>query len=230
MNKLTLIFDLDGTLVDSWQVEQAVMDRYCSLMQYPESHVDIGPFMRSTASMYQGVPEWSNCDVDEYQQRLLEFFKVNAVYAGLPEYMPLLYAGVKEVLRDLYRQGAQLAIFTANDGPVVERVLNYYQLTSYFHAIFTSDRLREQHLKGKPSADIMPHIIDTLHLDNLEHTYYVGDSLNDLYFAQNAGIKGIFAEYGYSDPQSVKSLCNPDYTLTQITDLRQIWQQLQLPQ
>lgn len=219
-HKTTVIFDMDGTLVDSWDAMQKTLDEYCE--QHNIAKADIGSFMRSVSSQYGGVSEWADYPEATYHQLTQDYFSYLNEHAGKPGYLPTVYTGVIEGLSLLTQLGYQLAVFTSNEPDVVSRTLEHCGLSPYFTAVFSAADVRRLGIKGKPSAAIFTEIVAQLQPD-LQHTYYVGDSLNDLLFAKNAGIQGIFAAYGYTDSNFIHDFYpQPITILSQATDISRL--------
>ena len=178
--KTAVIWDLDGTLFDSYRV---IVD-----------------------SIYQTFTEFGiSCDKEEIHRHSM-CFSINSLFA---EYAQLYRMDVqllnqrysqisggkymditvmkhgREVLKGLSDRGAEHYVYT-HRGKTTIPVLNNLQLTEFFREIVTSQNA----LKLKPNPEGIQYLMEKYNLDSA-HTYYVGDRSLDMECAKNAGIPGI---------------------------------------
>ena len=180
MNQKTLIWDLDGTLLDSYGIIVS------SLRQiYLEKGIDIDPkeiyydvinesvsfFINKTEANY-GVP------FDELKDRY-------SIISGKEKLNITAMEHAKEILEALHNKGVANYVFT-HRGVTTETVLQNLGLYDYFDEIVTS----LNKFKRKPDPEGLNYLINKYHL-NKEDTYYVGDRPMDIISADNAHIKSI---------------------------------------
>ncbi len=183
MTKHAVIWDLDGTLLDSYPV--IVNSIYQSFLKHgimrekEEIHREIiaesvSYYMRQI-SMETGI---------SYESMRHEYERWNTNHNHEIGCM----AGAKEILTWLSEKGVENYVYT-HRGLSTYEVLERLELKDYFREIITS----EDGYARKPS----PQAIDVLmerHDLKKEKTWYIGDRKLDMECAKNAGIHGILVE------------------------------------
>ena len=178
--KLSFIWDLDGTLLDSYGVivnslyqiyseKGVVVDKKEIL--YDVINESVSSFIMKMEARF-GIP------FDDLKDRY-------SIISGKEKLNIKAMEHAIEILEFLKEKGIPNYVFT-HRGKTTETVLNNIGLTSYFDEIVTS----LDNFKRKPSPEGLNYLIDKYHLDK-ENTYYVGDRPSDLECANNAGIKSI---------------------------------------
>ena len=143
-----VIFDLDGTLVDSMWVWTAIDEDYIRKyhLNPPEDFHEAMEGMSYTETaqyflkIFPELPhtveeikkEWYDMSVDKYTKEVT------------------LKPGVKEFLEMLKEKGIRTGIATSNDRKLVEEFLKARQITHLFDTICTSCEVN----KGKPAPDV----------------------------------------------------------------------------
>ena len=194
-----VVFDLDGTLVDSASdiaeaVNRTLADR--SLPRQEEAVIRgwIGDGARAlVASAFAHAGE--AIDVEE----VMPGFMVH--YAECLLLYPTVYPGVIETLRALRESNIAVAICTNKPQRFVRPLLDALRLGEYFECIVGGDTLPER----KPSAVPLLHVVDHFGLPPAQ-CLMVGDSETDVLTAQAADVPMALVTYGYLrgfDPHSV---------------------------
>ncbi|MGD9766063.1 MAG: phosphoglycolate phosphatase [Pseudolabrys sp.] len=189
--KPAIVFDLDGTLVDSLDDMQAVLNETLRPLGRPVlDRKTVGSMIGDGAKVLLqraltatgGVPD----DFTALLRRFLQLYEADAGARTRP------YPGVPSVLDRLQRNGWALAICTNKPHAVTRRLLADLDLDGRFAAVFGGDSLPV----GKP--DPGP-VIAALHAvgGNPRRAAMVGDHANDLIAGRAAGVATIFARYGY---------------------------------
>ena len=146
-NKKAVIFDLDGTLIDSMGMWKEIDIEYLGRfgVELPETlQKDIsGMSFTETAVYFKetfGIPD----SIEEIKQTWNEM----AMYKYTHE-VPLK-PGVTEFLKELKRRGIKTGIATSNSVELVQAVLKSLQIQDYMDEVHTSCEVA----KGKPAPDI----------------------------------------------------------------------------
>ena len=185
-----LIFDLDGTLIDSrLDLVHAVNATRAQADRGPLPDEQIFSFVGNGAPVLVKRamgPEAS----DEEVARALEFFLDYYRHHALD--YTVLYPGVRESLKRLYAAGAQLAVLTNKPVRISRRIMEGLGISPLFFKIYGGNSF--EHKK--------PHRIgiDTLRTEveaPLEETWMVGDSYVDVQTARNAGVVSCGVTYGF---------------------------------
>ena len=208
-----LIFDWDGTLVDS-------IDRIVNSLQFAsKSTVDID-VSETQAKNVIGLglieaveklhPELNspqhaielNRIADAYRQHYLH---ENTVPAPL-------FSGVENLLNNLRDDGYTLAISTGKSRAGLQQSIGEHQLAKYF----ATTRCAGEN-KSKPDPEMLHEILDELNF-SAEQTLMIGDSEHDLKMASNANMKSIGVTHGVHDAKTLEKH-NPLICLNDITEL-----------
>jgi phosphoglycolate phosphatase len=177
-----LVFDWDGTLMDS--VGSIVACTSATIRELALGEPDdatirgtVGLGLRETMDFL--VPD---CDEALYG-RVLECYRRHWIdtYRGLP----ILFAGVREMLAELHAGGYLLAVATGKSRRGLDYVLDQTGLGSLFHATRTADEAA-----SKPHPQMLREILDELGVVP-RAAAMVGDSIYDLQMAANAGTAAI---------------------------------------
>ena len=140
------LFDLDGTLLDSHEVLEAVFWRFVGTHGIARDDVDIKQFDGST------IPEivatlrarWSLAS-DENTLVAAYVDAVRSAYTG--QVSP--FEGADATLRRLQRRGIKLALVTAATSPVLMPLLERLAWSALFDVVIPGDRVP----RGKPAPD-----------------------------------------------------------------------------
>lgn len=194
-----VVFDLDGTLVDSASdiaeaVNRTLVDWSLPRQQEAVIRGWIGDGARAlVASAFAHAGE--AIDVDE----VMPGFMVH--YAECLLLYPTVYPGVVETLQALRERNIAVAICTNKPQRFVRPLLDALRLGEYFECIVGGDTLPER----KPSAVPLLHVVDHFGLQPSQ-CLMVGDSATDLQTAVAANMPMALVTYGYLrgfDPHSV---------------------------
>lgn len=211
IDKKLLLFDLDGTLIDS------VPDLALSI-NYTLKELQREPFEESTIRSWVGngaqilVRRALSGDV-EIEEGLDEKYFQKALKIFLEHYSKhlcvetKLYANVEKRLRELDSEGYILAIVTNKPSVFVAPILEEFKIASLFTFIVGGDSLAEK----KPSPEPLLHICKEADIA-VEMALMIGDSKNDILAAKAAGIESIAVSYGYNYAEDISSY-NPDATV-----------------
>ena len=180
MQETAFIWDLDGTLLDSYEAILAGIEETYRQFSLPYNKKEVRAF----------ILKYSVQDLLEQvaKERGLDPVKLNQVRAqSLAEKnaQVVLMPGAREVLAWADKQGIQQFVYT-HKGDNALTILRDLGLDVYFTEILTS----QSGFARKPSPEAATYLIDKYHL-NPEQTYYIGDRILDIEFAQNSGIQSI---------------------------------------
>lgn len=207
------IFDIDGTLINTYEKYMPAMIEIMEKHGYhvPADQEDSlkrelfgitgADSLRLAHVKEEDIPEM----VDEWRE--LSFQREDSV---------TVFPGIVEMVTGLAsRPDTKLAIATSKAREDYEEHFAHdYDWTKYFDAIVT-----EEMTKGhKPDPDPILLAMEKLGASP-ESSVYVGDTINDMKAAHNAGIKFAGAIYGSSQPEKIK---NADFPLEKPEDLLDI--------
>lgn len=180
MNKISLIWDLDGTLIDSY--ETIVSSLYDTLLEY-KLYIDKENILKhvkkeSLGSFINAISNEYNLSADYIDKRAHEL-----IFERQYSIKPIQYAC--ELLKQITNQNISNYLYTHKNKSTYS-ILDNLDMSKYFSEIVTI----ENGFKRKPSPDAVNYLVQKYNLDK-KTTYYIGDRKLDIECAYNAGIKSI---------------------------------------
>lgn len=194
-----VIFDLDGTLVDSVYTCVEIANQMLA-ERGSDRVVDVEftrPYM--SAGGVGMIKALLGSDCGDCEVELGEF---RGRYAHVPTPAECLYEGVREGLTKLHQKGVGLSICSNKPQNLCEKVLGDLELAGMFTAVIGGlpDR------RPKPAPDLLDLTIKQLG-SSAQRCVYVGDSELDLATAQACTMPFIFLSYGYANPDWTAEGC-----------------------
>jgi phosphoglycolate phosphatase len=184
-----VIFDLDGTLVDSLPgIEQSArmaIGRVLPEEPMPDLRAIIGP---PISKMFAKV--WPNL-APEKMDRLVAEFRIHYVTRGCLASTP--FPGVLETLSRLHSSGVALFVLTNKPVAPTFKILDHLGLARFFIGTLAPDSV-EPPLRSKPDGARL--LMEKFALKPGE-TALVGDGADDAASAAACGFRFIAATYGY---------------------------------
>jgi phosphoglycolate phosphatase len=183
----TLLFDLDGTLTDS---KPGILG--CLKTVFDARRIsDPGPLDRFIGPP---VETWvaellPNARADERLELANEY---RACYNREGWKNNSVYSGVREMLTALQKHEFPLYVCTSKRQDFAIRILNHFDLTSFFKAIYGDQPEFASH--GK--AELLRSLLNEHHIDS-RHVWMIGDRIFDIDAARANGIGCIFVAWGY---------------------------------
>jgi phosphoglycolate phosphatase len=192
MKRNAVLFDLDGTLIDSVPDLQAALNETLREIGKPAlSQEQVrGMIGDGTAMLVARGLAASGVPAEALAERLPRFL---ALYEADPVAHTRLYPGVLEVLKSLAAEGRRLAICTNKPQTATLAVLRGLGLEGLFSAIIGGDALPVK----KPDPG---HILGTIAALGAtpDAAVMVGDNENDVAAAKAAGVPVVLVRYGYA--------------------------------
>ena len=180
MQETAFIWDLDGTLLDSYEAILSGIEETYHQFSIPFDKEKVRTFILkySVQDLLVQVAEERGLDVDGLNQvRAQSLAEKNAQVVLMP--------GAREVLAWADKQGIQQFVYT-HKGDNAFSILRDLGLDSYFAEILTS----QSGFARKPNPEAATYLINKYHLKP-DRTFYIGDRTLDIEFAQNSGIQSI---------------------------------------
>ncbi len=191
-----VIFDLDGTLVDS-------APDIASSMAHALRHVDRPPL--SPAQIRSYIGNGAHCLVHRSLTGDVNGVADDALFEATKAYFfdhyeknvcrhSTPYTGVIETLHALREEGYLLACVTNKSSQFTEPLLAHLELKHFFSVTVSGDSLEVK----KPAPDQLLYVSEQGDLSPGK-CVMVGDSVTDILAAQNANMPVICVSYGYGD-------------------------------
>ncbi|HEM4149599.1 TPA: HAD-IA family hydrolase [Streptococcus suis] len=174
------IWDLDGTLLDSYEAILAGIQETYQEYVLPFDRAEVRKFI-----LRYSVKDLLVRDADKYGLDSDELNRVRATSLKEKNTQIPLMAGAVEILNWTAEQGIQNFVYTHKSDNAFQ-VLEDLGVRHHFTEILTSD----SGFARKPSPEALLFLIEKYGLDK-ENTYYIGDRLLDVETAVNAGIYSI---------------------------------------
>ncbi|HFI0077208.1 TPA: HAD-IA family hydrolase [Streptococcus suis] len=179
----TFIWDLDGTLLDSYEAILAGIQETYEQYELPFDREEVRKYI-----LRYSVKDLLVRDADKYGLNSEELNCVRATSLKEKNTQIPLMAGARDILDWTVEQGIQNFVYTHKSDNAFQ-VLEDLGVRHHFTEILTSD----SGFARKPSPEALLFLIDKYGLEK-EHTYYIGDRLLDVETAVNAGIQSINLE------------------------------------
>jgi len=206
--KTAVIFDMDGVLIDS-ETRWAKMEysRYSELLPGWNRERQRQLAGRSIEGIYEVIkgyyPDFSY-GIEEFHGIYEEFGK--KVLAEEAQMNP----GAEELILELRKEGFKTALATSTSRPLLDLVIDRFDLNSLFEVIVTASEVDG---RGKPFPDIYLHTLELLGVDPTD-AIAIEDTPNGIQAAKSAGLYCI----GYvSDPDYDRS--QADIVITDFSEL-----------
>ncbi len=208
-----IVFDLDGTLVDSVGALRANADRYLTPRGLPglsleEARGFIGHGVRHFVARMaetRGLP----IEGPDFETTLSDY---KAIYAAAPGEDNPPFPGVEEALVRLAEAGLPLGMCTNKPGAPTESVLKAWSWQQVFAVVVAGDTLAVT----KPDPGPLLHCAEALSVAP-EELLYIGDSEVDAATAANAGVD--FALYLHGYRKAAAESLETRYLLDDFADL-----------
>lgn len=192
MKKKTILFDLDGTLTDSGEgiincAYLALKHFHLPLPSREEMRVMVGPPLRDSFIRFGVAPE----NVEE----AIEIYRKRYVPIGMFENTP--YPGISAMLATLKEDGFKLYVATSKPQSMAEAILDKFNLSGYFDAIYGASMDETRDSKDKVIAYLLQE------LNCADDAIMVGDTMYDVLGAAANGINTIGITWGYGKKKDI---------------------------
>lgn len=190
-----VMFDLDGTLVDSVPDLTAAVDSMLAQLGRPAAGIEQVRHWVGNGSLVlvrralAGQLEHDGVDSALAQQALALFMQA---YAG-SHVLTEVYPGVRECLDWLAAKQIPLAVVTNKPSEFVAPLLEEKGLGGYFRWLVGGDTLPQQ----KPDPAALFWVMDKAGVSAAD-ALFIGDSRNDVRAANAAGVPCVALSYGYN--------------------------------
>lgn len=210
MSQMTILFDLDGTLVDSLQ-------DLTNAVNYARQHFALPPISTDQTMSYIGDGQLNlvkrafadakkEIDIQQPLKTLQVYYQEHLLDCTR------LFPGVRETLQKLSAR-CKLEVVTNKQQDAAEQVCQGLGIAEFLCSI----------VGGGRTANLKPHpepLLLALQLagGHPENTWMVGDHYTDLAAAAAAGCKSCFCNFGYGQTRQE----HPDCRIDQFSDLLKI--------
>jgi phosphoglycolate phosphatase len=195
--KLTVLFDLDGTLVDTAPDLIRAHNHVMKKFGYPTKSINelknaVGKGAKAIMAKGNGKWEWFDEKIkNEMTDEFLSFYKKNILHEST------LINGVKEFLKWCKNQNISMAVCTNKTEHLAIDLLKKIEIYDFFE--YVSGHNTFEYCKPDPR-----HLLRTIEMLNgdKDKSIMIGDSETDANAAKEAEIPMILLKYGYTEKRS----------------------------
>lgn len=188
----TLVFDLDGTLLDTlddlWAAVNAALEKF----SYPlRTREEVRAFVgNGIVQLMQRAVGVSDCPCfDGVLKEFKQFYGAHCAEKTKP------YNGIVLLLQTLKARGVQTAVVSNKADFAVKKLAEEYFDGLLLAAVGEDE---EKGIRKKPAPDSLLSVLQKLGAER-ESTLYIGDSEVDIQTAQNAGVDCLSVTWGFKD-------------------------------
>lgn len=212
-----VLFDLDGTLLDTAPDLGAALNHVCRLHQRAELPAEqFTPFASHGSRGLLNLVFADDVAADEsklapLREQFLRYYNDNiAVHTRL-------FEGIDTVLTTLANAGIKVAIVTNKPEGLTQRLLPNFAAFNPIDVVIGGDTLTV----AKPHPEPLLHAARALNVD-ASCCLYVGDAERDIQAGINAGMATVLAAYGYISDSDQPQRWGADYVIHQPIELLDI--------
>lgn len=186
-----VLFDLDGTVLDSLPGIDSSFRHACRSEGVPEPMVDLRPML--------GPPIRSifartlNANDDELLDRLEAAFRANYDAEGWRK--TSCYWGARQVLTALKRRGHRLFVVSNKPQHISVRILEHHSLLPLFEGLYTRDSRKPPYTS---KTEMVRQLLTDYDVSGPE-CLLVGDTMEDIQASTGNGMDAVWMEHGYGE-------------------------------
>jgi phosphoglycolate phosphatase len=203
-----VVFDLDGTLVDSIEELLAATNYVRTAYSLPPfTELDVRTMLGNGGKrlIEQALPEAGKDELKRAMTMYLEFSETHLLESTR------IFPSVMETLAVLEKAGVRMAIISNKHSKLSRKLLAGLGMDTYFSAILGPDSLP----RFKPSPDPVFKLLEEFST-TADECLLVGDSISDISTGKCAGVLTVGCLYGYGN---TCELSDADYHIESITEL-----------
>lgn len=193
--KKTVIFDLDGTLLDSIEDIASSMNKVLESLQLPTHKIeDYKHFVGGGVDIL--VENALNNQSKEIKDEVIKRFKIE--YDGKLHSKTLPYDGIYELLDELKKLDINLAVLSNKPHEFTVSYVNHFFKNYNFKEIHG----QKKDVPKKPDPKAALDIVKCLD-SSCENTYFIGDTKIDMQTAKSANMTAIGVLWGFRDEKEL---------------------------
>lgn len=214
MNKFKyILFDLDGTLIDSGK-------GIINAVKYALKKYGIDETNEALLRSFVGPPlnqQFAKCYGFSAEKSLEAVMVFREYYETKGILENEMYKDIDKVLKHLKEQGNFLMVATSKPEKFAHNILAQHDLEKYFDFIGGSlvDGSRVTKIQ------VLDHVLKTNEINNADEALMIGDTKYDMIGAKNFNLKTVAVTYGYGTKEELLA-AKPDFVVDTPTEILQI--------
>lgn len=218
MKKRLVIFDLDGTLLNTIADLAQSVNHALTTLGFPTHEEDAYNYMVGNGInklFERALPEGfkNEAYVLRMREAFLPFYGAHNMDKSHP------YPGINELLQTLHKQGFLIAVASNKYQAGTEALIHHYFSDTPFAAVFG----QREGITPKPDPTVIHDILKITGIAK-EEVLYVGDSGVDMQTAINAKVTSCGVTWGFR-PRTELEAFSPDFIVNNAGDILQIVQE-----
>lgn len=209
-NKSLIIFDWDGTLMDSIDLIVESLHIAAEFLGYEVTDTQaksiIGLSLEKALQIL--FPQATEAQITELTQHYANYYISNATKSPL-------FDGVEEMIKALHSQGKVLAVATGKKRKGLERVYEGSGIKPYFVTSRCADESG-----SKPDPAMLNEILAETKTD-IKNAVFIGDSVHDIRMAKAIGMDSIAVNYGCETAEKLEKEM-PTYQVNSVEELSKL--------
>ena len=205
MNKKLIIFDLDGTLLNTIADLAASANYSLTVLGFPTHpqqayNMFVGNGIAKL--LERALPETARDEetLSKIKKLFLDHYDSNNTVYSSP------YKGIKELLSELQNKGYILAVASNKYHKATQKLVKFYFPEIKFASVFG----QRDNVNVKPDPTIVYDIMKETNVENKDLILYIGDSGVDMQTAINAGVDACGVTWGFRTREELESY-NPKH-------------------
>ena len=191
MKMTVVIFDMDGTLIDSQH------DITVSINHVRQTNHNLPPLtsdfvveainrdQRNLAKLFYEAEEYRDSDRIVFEAHYHKQCTESAT----------VYDGIQELIIELHERGVKMGVATNAPSPFANRMLEHVGIAKYFERIVGADMVA----LPKPDPEMLQVTLEHTRFDSTaDRAFMVGDNSKDMQAGFRAGVTSVFATWGFS--------------------------------
>lgn len=205
-----LVFDLDGTLIDTLTGITEALN-----VTLNELHFGLS-YNKETVKTFIGRGAKRLFDLGTKGDKNPADFALFLKNYEKCQYISEPFDGVKETLKELNSNGIKIIVYSNKPNEILQKLMSNKLGDIEFLYLQGQDKK----YPPKPDVILLKKILDKFNL-NSKNGMYVGDSIVDIFTANNIKMKSIILSYGYGNYDEMMA-AKPDYYIDDFKEILKI--------